>query len=300
VESLAPVAFAIEEVERRVNPLHWDSGAYLALIVGLLLLRLLVPWSDSGLARFLEEVCLILPAGLFYFFVRGLEKSDASVAEAHAERIVSIERSMGIFVEPQLQARIIDHPILIDLANWVYIWAHWPVILGWVFWMWFRHRDDYPVYRNAILLSGAAGMVVFALYPTAPPRLMPELGFVDTISLRSHSYRVLQPPALADLYASMPSLHFGWNLLVGIAIARHAISRLGRAIGFLLPIAMFSAIVLTANHYLLDGIVGGAFPLTGLALSVYLTPRWAPALGHYSSGRRAPAQIRHTRAGGSA
>jgi hypothetical protein len=83
----------------------------------------------------------------------------------------------------------------------------------------------------------------------------------------------------------MPSLHFGWNLIVGIAIARHAATHLERIVGTLLPCAMFSAIVLTANHYLLDGIVGGAFALAGLAVSAYVTPRWSAALGHLTIPR---------------
>src|SRR5262249_49760778 len=70
-----------------------------------------------------------------------------------ARQVVSFERSLGILVEPDLQRTIVDHPALVDLFNWVYVWAHWPVILIWVVWMWIRHRDAYPVYRNAVLLS---------------------------------------------------------------------------------------------------------------------------------------------------
>ena len=214
-----------------------------------------------------------------------------SVAFDHARDIVALERSLGIVVEPQLQGAIIDHPALVTLVNWVYVWAHWPVILGWVVWMWTHHRDAYPVYRNAVLISGAAGMVDFAHYPLAPPRLVPHLGLVDTIALRSNSYRVLQPPSLTNIYASMPSLHFGWNLLVGIAILRHARTILGRLFGILLPIAMFSAIILTANHYIVDGVASGAFALTALAISAYVTPHWSRALNHISLNRLRPVAV---------
>jgi hypothetical protein len=206
-------------------------------------------------------------------------------------------RAIGIFIEPRLQRLIIDHSLLVDLVNWIYIWAHWPVILIFVVWMWTRHHDDYPIYRNAVLLSGAAGMVVFALYPLAPPRLLPDLGMVDTVTIRSHSYRVLQPPSLTNLYASMPSLHFGWNLLVGVAIVRHANMLAGRIIGGILPIAMFSAIILTANHYIIDGIAGAAFALAGLAISLYVTPRWSPVLNNLAR-RRVWSQTRDSRIGG--
>jgi hypothetical protein len=263
----------VSVLDQIVNPLHWGPSTYFAVILALLLLRVIISWPRAGIGRFLEELCLILPAGLFYFFVRGLVSARTGEAIAHARHIVAFERSIGIFVEPRLQRAIVGHPVLVDLANWIYIWAHWPVILAWVVWMWTRHRAAYPTYRSAVLISGAAGMVVFALYPVAPPRLVPGLGLVDTVTLRSHAYRVLQPPALADLYASMPSLHFGWNLLVGIAIVRNARTLPGRLIGVVLPVAMFSAIVLTANHFILDGVVGGCFGLAGLGLSVGFA-RW--------------------------
>jgi hypothetical protein len=281
---LTPVIAASFDGE--LSPLAWSSQTFLALIVVLLLVRVLAPWSHHGIARFAEEVCLILPAGLLYFLVRGLGRTDAALALANARDVIAVERSLGIFVEPTLQQAIADRPFLVNLFNWIYIWAHWPVILAWVIWMWCRHRGAYPLFRNAVLISGVAGMIVFALYPVAPPRLVDGLGLIDTVTLRSDSYRVLQPTALTNPFAAMPSLHFGWNLLVGIAIVRCAGNRWGRIIGFLLPVAMFSAIVLTANHYLLDGVAGALFALAGLAVSAYVTPRRSSTFEHLSLGRR--------------
>jgi hypothetical protein len=123
---------------------------------------------------------------------------------------------------------------------------------------------------NAFLLSAAIGMVIFALFPVAPPRLMPGLDLEDTVTRHSHSYRVLQPPGLTNPFAAMPSLHFGWNLLAGIAIFREARHPLARAFGVVMPVMMFSAIVLTANHYILDGLVGGALTTVCLLIAIYL------------------------------
>ena len=96
----------------------------------------------------------------------------------------------------------------------------------------------------------------------APPRFLD--GFVDTVTLNSNAYRVLQPPSLTNQYAAMPSLHVGWNLLMGIALYRHATARPVKLFGVLMPVAMYAATVLTANHFLLDGLAGSAVALTGL------------------------------------
>src|SRR5215212_1607551 len=111
-------SFALSFVDRVIdvlNPFNWSSSTYLAVIVALLLLRILVTWPEHGLGRFVEEFCLILPAGLLYFSVRGLERGESSAAFDHARDIVSLERSLGIFVEPDLQRTIIDHSALVDL-----------------------------------------------------------------------------------------------------------------------------------------------------------------------------------------
>lgn len=263
-------------------PTAWHPAVYLALVAGLLLLRAAIP-ATSERRLFARELCLLLPAVLLYFLVRGLMQTRDADAVAHANAIIHLERTLGIFVEDDLQRTLIQHPTAVTIANWVYIWAHWPVIAVTAAWMWSRHRAGYRTLRNAILISGGLGLVIFALYPVAPPRLMPDWDFVDTVMERSRSYRVLQPPALTNLYAALPSLHFGWNLLVGITIVRYARAPLARAFGVLIPIAMFLAIVLTANHYILDGIAGGALALIGYVLAQALDRRAARHADHRAS-----------------
>ena len=253
------------------DPREWDVAGYAVIIAGLLIVRVL-PWPGR-IRGFAREVCLLLPAALLYFLVRGVTAPRAGEAIARAERLIDLERSLGIFVEPDWQRTILQYPSVVDVVNWVYIWAHWPVIASFAVWFWFRDKDEYRTFRNALLISGAIGLVIFALFPVAPPRLVPEWGFFDTVTDRSHSYRVLQPSALTNRYAAMPSLHFGWNLLVGIALVRHARFPLLRLAGVFLPLAMFASIVLTANHFVLDGIAGGVVALAGLALATAIFPQ---------------------------
>jgi len=217
-----------------------------------------------------REVALITGGVVLYFLVRGLIHGRVAVAFRNAEHVIDLERRAGIFVEPQLQSVTTEHSWLIEVLDAIYIYGHWPVVVITLAWLLVRHRDDYPQFRNAILISGAIGLIIFATFPVAPPRFLPELGFVDTVTENTSAYRVLQPPAFVNQYAAVPSLHFGWNLLMGIAWAGLAGSAAARLFGLLMPALMLAAIVLTANHYLFDGIAGGAIALIGLALGTRL------------------------------
>jgi membrane-associated phospholipid phosphatase len=139
-------------------------------------------------------------------------------------------------------------------------------------WLLWSSPHKYRILRNGFLISGAIGLVVFATFPVAPPRLL-EIGLIDTVTERSTAYRILQPPAFVNQYAAMPSLHFGWDLLIGIVLVRHARPRYVRAVGILLPLAMGWAVVATANHFLVDSLAGAALALFGLLVATLAAQR---------------------------
>ena len=220
----------------------------------------------------------IVALGVFiYFFVRGLMHSKAGQAEANAHWLIERERALGVFHEPALQAWTLSHDWLVRIVNAVYIYGHWPVVITTLLWLLWRRRERFPIFRSALLVSGAIGLVFFVLFPMAPPRFLPDLGFVDTVTLHTNAYRVLQPPSLTNQYAAMPSLHVGWNLLMGIAIFTSTRNRFGRAFAVVMPLAMYLATILTANHYIMDGIVGSLVALIGLAVALRISaPSPAP------------------------
>jgi hypothetical protein len=216
--------------------------------------------------EWIRELLLVLAGLLVYFGVRAATSHEAGPAVAHARSLVQLEKTLGIAREGDLQGLIIGHHELVTLANWVYIWGHWPLIAISAAWL-FRHRPDaYRLMRTAIFASGAIGMIIFLAYPVAPPRLI-GAGFTDTVTSYSHAYRALQPPALTDRYAALPSLHFGWDLLVGLTLARFHPRTAVRILGALMPVAMALAVVMTANHYVLDVVVGGIVAMSGLAIA---------------------------------
>ena len=211
-------------------------------------------------------------AALAYFGVRGFTEGSASDALRNAGRIEDLQRKLGILIEPELQDLITHSSVMVNLVNWIYIWGHWPLIFLVAAWLIRFHPEMYRVTRNAFLISGGLGLIVFATFPVAPPRLT-DLDVVDTVTQHSNAYRFLQPPAFTNQYAAMPSLHFGWNLLIGIAIFRVVDRRWIKAIAVVIPVAMAIAVVFTANHYILDAVAGAAFALVGLWAAILLSRR---------------------------
>jgi membrane-associated phospholipid phosphatase len=220
------------------------------------------------------QAALVGAAVFVYFGVRGLTEGSRTVAEQHGQHIVHVEQQLGIYVERGVNAPFADPGTLQTLANWVYIWGHWPVIIATMLWLAFRHGHVLLRLRDAMVVSGALGMVIMATYPVAPPRLV-DLGLVDTVTETSTAYRVLQPPGFTNQYAAMPSLHAGWDLLVGIAIITASSSLLLRLFGILMPLLMSVAVVVTANHYVLDVVVGVVLVIIGHWAALQLERRRA-------------------------
>jgi hypothetical protein len=213
-----------------------------------------------------KEMLLFAFAYLVYFGVRGMTEGAPDAAIDNARRVMNLERLLHMNWEPWLQRMIIDHHALVTVMNWVYIWGHWPLIIGVGGWLLWTCPEQYRLIRNAFLISGGIGLIIFATFPVAPPRLATG-DVVDTVTRYSDAYRVLQPPAFVNQYAAVPSLHFGWNLLIGIMLVQVARRRAVQAFGVVMPLAMGSAVVLTANHYVFDMLAGAAVALLGLLIA---------------------------------
>lgn len=209
------------------------------------------------------QIVLLIGAALLYFGVRGLTETDVGRAIAHGNDLLRFEGTFGLDIEAALQQSVVDNRVLVTIVNWIYIWGHWPVIIGTLVWLQQKRRLEYLKLRNALFVSGAIGLVIFAFYPVAPPRLLSG-DLVDTVSEYSTSYRVLQPPSLVNKYAALPSLHVGWNLLVGMFVWRNARTPVMRLFGAVSPALMITAVVLTANHYIVDALAGASLALFGL------------------------------------
>lgn len=220
--------------------------------------------------EFAKQASLIGLAILFYFGVRGMTEGAVSAALENGWRVLDFEARFHLDIETDIQGWIRQSDSLTTGVNWIYIWLHWPLIAVTLIWLHHSHRLEYLEVRNAMFVSGAIGLVIFVRFPVAPPRLL-DPRFVDTVTDFSNSYRVLQPPGLVNKYAAIPSLHVGWNLLMGIAIYRSSTRLVPRLVAVVSPALMAFAVIATANHYFIDGIIGAAVALSGLGVALTIT-----------------------------
>lgn len=234
----------------------------------------------------LRQVALIVLAYVGYELVAGLNADRAPDALAGARAVVSAEQGLGLFFEPAAQGLILGHPVLIQAANWIYLDGHFGVTSAVLVWVYLRHNDRFALVRNGFLAAMAIALVVYALAPVAPPRLLGAEGFVDTLRVHSgidQDHGRLQ--ALINPFAAMPSMHVCFAVLTAAAVARLARRRLTRAVGLLYPVLILAVVVVTANHYWLDA-VGGAV-VAALALGA---PRAAATVAARMPRRRRSAR----------
>jgi hypothetical protein len=179
--------------------------------------------------------------------------------------VIDLEADLHLDWEGAIQASVLHSRLLVDATNAVYIYGHWPVLIAAGVLLFRYRRAHYYRLRNVCLLTGLVGLVIFALFPVAPPRLT-DLPVVDTVTRDSEGYRLILPPSLVNQFAAMPSFHAGWNLLVGIVVFGAARHWALRAFALLMPAAMAFAVVATANHFVVDVIAGVAIVLLALGI----------------------------------
>ncbi|MYD53954.1 MAG: inositol phosphorylceramide synthase [Chloroflexi bacterium] len=209
--------------------------------------------------EFLRELVAVAVAALVYYLVRGAVSDRADEAFQRARDILELEQRFRLDWETPIHESILGSSALIDFANGAYFWGHMPLLIVLAIWLWRSHRMIWRRFRNALLVSAAVGMVCYFLFPTAPPRLMPELGYVDTLALRAApAYQAQEVGLFVNPYAALPSLHVGWALLAGLAVWQTSRHPLMRAFAVAIPLSQSWAVVATANHWTLDAFAGSA------------------------------------------
>jgi hypothetical protein len=210
----------------------------------------------------------LLVAGLFlvYKFGRQLATGHTGEALRNAHRVWDLERTLHLPGEGSVQSVLLDSDTLVHLANTYYATVHFPATAAFLIWLYLRRPAHYVWARRVLAMVTAAALVLPFVLPLAPPRMLAATGLVDTA--RVYGPSVYGPPSsdhLSNQFAAMPSLHFGWALMVAIGLIVATRSR-WRWLWLLHPLVTLLVIVGTANHYWLDAIVATAMLGAALAL----------------------------------
>ncbi len=192
-----------------------------------------------------------------YELVRGQGHATLAAARAHTDDIVALERHLHVYGEHAVQRGVHALPGLPTMLGFAYIVLHFAGTAAVLVWIHRRRTFAFPLVRNTLIVSTAVALAVYVLFPAAPPRLA-GLGFADTVSDGAHVN--LSSDALGSLYnpfAAVPSLHFGYALLMGGAVGVLATRRWVRVLGWTYPAVMLLTIVGTGNHFFFDAATGG-------------------------------------------
>jgi hypothetical protein len=239
--------------------LPWSDAALIALALALASLvgrRL----PSSRVARvggpLAWETAIVL--GLYACWMKSADwaVTRAVGATGHGLWVWHVERDLHLPSEVSVQRLLLPHPLWVQAANGFYAVVHVPALIVFLLWLYFRHPAQYGRWRNVgAVLTGAC--LVIQMVPVAPPRLMPQLGFVDTALRYGQSVYGSGGLKIAPQLAAMPSVHVGWAVFIAVAVLVVSPSR-WRWLVLAHPAVTVFAVVATANHWWLDGIVAAA------------------------------------------
>jgi PAP2 superfamily len=173
----------------------------------------------------------------------------------HFERVIHLPNELAV------QKLILGHPTIVRATNYYYDTMHLTLMVVFLVWLWLRHRDRYPFFRNMIVAFTGMSLLI-QMIAVAPPRLIGGTGLIDTAAVYGQSVYDVIGSGIADQYAAMPSIHVGWAILISFAVVVCSPSR-WRWLAIAHGVLTVFVVVATANHYWLDGIA--ALPLLVIA-----------------------------------
>ena len=214
-----------------------------------------------------ELVLILVGYGLYH---EAQIHSPSAEALRHGLDILRAEQWAHVGVERWVNNLFASSSWLAVPSGYYYALLHFVVTIGVLVWLWIRHPDSYRTARRVIVTGTLLALAIFWTFPAAPPRLLPHAGFIDT----AVRYRIPldleagKASKAADLFATMPSLHFAWALWCAWAVSRVARTSTTRRLVWAYPALTALVVLGTANHFVLD-LAGGAIVMAagaGVAL----------------------------------
>jgi membrane-associated phospholipid phosphatase len=229
-------------------------------------------WGDAG-----RQLGILVLVDVAYEMVRGIADGQRSEAIAHGQQVIDFERSIHMLFEPHLQAIFLPAQWLVDFANQVYLNSQFSIALAFLVWLYLRRNESYYFVRNMFVVSMGLALVGYTLYPTAPPRMFPHYGFVDTIvdfSNVNHDSSIAK--IFINPYAAVPSMHCAFALMIGGTGAMVSRHRLSKAFWAVWPLLVAWVVIVTANHYWVDVALGWTVALSSALVAHRLLARARP------------------------
>lgn len=234
----------------------------------------------NGRADFLRQFCLFACAYVLYRLVEGWVGGQSAPAFRHANGIVSFERTLHLFVEPRIQAWAAGSHLLMVIATYIYLNAQTTLIVGALLYLYIAHNRNYYFVRNMVMVAMVIALFCYALYPTAPPRFLPEQGFIDTDStITGIGSTSTAANLFVNSYAAIPSMHVAFAAMLSWPLSRLARRRLVRVFWALWPLIITFVTIITANHFFVDAVLGlataGVAAAVARSLAVIRPHAWA-------------------------
>ena len=205
----------------------------------------------------IRELSIFISFLIFYKISRYIAIGDASTAFENARKLIAFEIDLGIFTEPIVQGLFLSKTGLIKFLNTFYMYVHIPATTVFFIWLFKKHNNRYYWIRNGFIAANCIAVVFFIFYPCAPPRMLGEYGFVDTL-LAVSKVDLYDGffSGFFNQYAAVPSMHFGNAFLIAFSVILYA-KKSYKWLVLLYPLFVLLVIVITANHFYLDAILGG-------------------------------------------
>ena len=251
-------------------------NARLRPTVGRLLSDARFSFAPSGGEDVVRQGIIMVACYAAYDVSRALAQGREAVALANGVFFMNLEKALGIWWEPWIQGRVSELGWLMSFLVWAYANMHLPLIIGAMVWVFTQRRSSWTLYRNWFLAMNFVAVIVFALLPTAPPRMIFTSGVADINFLHGVRTQILENGLLANPFAAMPSLHFGYALFIGIMLCSLGRQRWVRYGGFVYALIVLVAIVATGNHFIIDAVAGALVVLAAWVFAMNVQPNAVP------------------------
>ncbi|MCA9380975.1 phosphatase PAP2 family protein [Candidatus Dojkabacteria bacterium] len=278
IEALTPRQFRLLLAAITIFILFIDYG--LGFTYGMNTIILIVCAMALVLRRGKQLFADWIPALLVFYFYEFSRAHAFDIATAlHRPLIIDglfkLEQSIFGFL-PNIKLQEVIHPVITNPTLFDYVMF---VFYGGFFWMWavmgyyfwLKGRGLYKKYMYGLIGFSLVAVLVFILFPTAPPWYASDLGLIPHVDRIIWEFQYFGTVAFDNVqnigrndFAALPSLHTGWTFYMALFFTK--VNKWKGAWMFIVPAGVAFATWYGAEHYVVDSIVGALFAITAFAI----------------------------------